>query len=140
MAALAFDLPHRRSLLMAIKEALNNAVKYSAATELRLQIRWRDQRLVVVVLDNGKGFAPEAIKPERNGLTNMAQRMTELGGHCRVTSRPGKGCRVEFCIPLKDPRRHTWIWAWNPRLFTDQSNETRNAATTESAQERSTGR
>ncbi len=42
--AAAFDLPLRRSLLMAIKETLNNAVKHSAATELRLQIYWQGQR------------------------------------------------------------------------------------------------
>ncbi len=58
MSAAAFDLPLRRSLLMAIKETLNNAVKHSEATELRLQIQWQGQRLVVVVQDNGRGFDP----------------------------------------------------------------------------------
>ncbi len=100
----AFILPLRRSLLMAIKETLNNAVKHSEATELRLQIQWQNQRLVVVVQDNGKGFDPATIKTERNGLTNMSRRMSELGGSCLVTSQPGQGCRVEFRIPLKHPR------------------------------------
>jgi signal transduction histidine kinase len=132
MAASALDLPSRRSLLMAIKEALNNAVKYSEATEIRLQIQWQGQRLTVVVLDNGKGFAPEAMKPERNGLTNMAQRMNELGGHCCVSSQPGHGCRVEFNIPLKHPRRHNWFWAWGLKPFGTHWNETRNAPSTDS--------
>jgi signal transduction histidine kinase len=86
---------------MAIKESLNNAVKYSEATELRLKIHWQNQRLVVVVQDNGKGFDPATVTPDRNGLTNMTQRMSEVGGHCLVTSQPGQGCRVEFSIPLK---------------------------------------
>jgi nitrate/nitrite-specific signal transduction histidine kinase len=77
-----------------------------------------------VVLDNGKGFAPAAIKPERNGMTNMAQRMNELGGDCRVTSQPGKGCRVEFSVPLKRSRRHPGGWAWNTKPFADRWNET----------------
>jgi hypothetical protein len=105
MPATAFNLPLRRSLLMAIKETLNNAVKHSEATELRLQIQWQSQRLMVVVQDNGKGFDRNAVKPGRNGLANMAERLHELGGNCVIVSQPGKGCRVEFNIPLKRPFR-----------------------------------
>jgi signal transduction histidine kinase len=107
ISAAAFNLPLRRSLLMAIKETLNNAVKHSEATELRLQIHWHSQRLVVIVQDNGRGFDAATIKEERNGLTNMSQRMSELGGSCVITSVPGQGCRVEFNIPLR--HRH-----WRP--------------------------
>lgn len=129
MTAAAFDLPHRRSLLMAIKETLNNAVKHSAATELRLQFHWQGQRLVVVVRDNGKGFDRAAVTADRNGLTNMARRMTELGGQCLITSRPGLGCRVEFSIPLKHPR---WIdRIWNAKNFPAHLFEMKNNRTDE---------
>ena len=131
MSAAAFNLPLRRSLLMAIKETLNNAVKHSEATELRVQINWQGQRLVVVVQDNGKGFDPAAVKSERNGLTNMTQRMNELGGICHITSQPGKGCRVEFSIPLKHPRRSLWTWFWNATPFSGPTNRTRNVRTRE---------
>jgi signal transduction histidine kinase len=135
MSAVAFDLPLRRSLLMAIKEALNNAVKHSGATELRLQIHWQDGRLVVVVQDNGKGFDLAAAKAERNGLTNMAQRMNDLGGRYRITSQPHQGCRVEFSIPLNPPRGNGWAWIWNPKKFTGRSIETANGRTTDSPQD-----
>ncbi|HTI98068.1 MAG TPA: ATP-binding protein [Dongiaceae bacterium] len=117
MEAATLDLPVRRSLLMAIKEALNNAVKYSAATELRLQISRHGQRLIVVVQDNGQGFDPVNPKSERNGLTNMLHRMKELGGHCHIHSQPGHGCRVEFNLPvrvmrvLKPPEQYN-RWGW----------------------------
>ena len=91
MPAEALDLPLRRNLLMAIKETINNAVKYSGATELLLQIQRLNQGLVVVVQDNGRGFDPAAGKPGRNGLANMTQRMSELGGECRVISQSGQG-------------------------------------------------
>jgi signal transduction histidine kinase len=109
MELMTADLPLRRSLLMAIKETLNNTVKHSDATELRLKIERRRQNLVVVVEDNGKGFDLAAIKPGRNGLANLARRMHELGGSCHLTSEPGKGCRVEFNISLKRPRRFFWL-------------------------------
>jgi signal transduction histidine kinase len=121
MLSAAFTLPVRRSLLMAIKETLNNAVKHSAATELRLQIQWQGSQLVVVVQDNGKGFDPAMVKTGRNGLANMAQRLAELGGSCHVTSEPGKGCRAEFSIPLKHPRRRLLAWIWHPEQ-TNQPN------------------
>jgi signal transduction histidine kinase len=135
MSAAAFDLPLRRSLLMAIKETLNNAVKHSGATELRLKIQWQGQQLVVVVQDNGKGFDPAVVKSERNGLTNMAQRMNELEGRCQVSSQPGKGCRVEFSIPLKHPRRSPWAWIWTAKKNSGPTNnETSNVQTNEPSQ------
>jgi len=105
MPPVAVDLPLRRSLLMAIKETLNNIVKHSGATELRLKIERQRQHVVVVVQDNGKGFDPAAIKPGRNGLGNLSRRMRELGGSCQISSQPSKGCHVEFSIPLKRPRK-----------------------------------
>jgi signal transduction histidine kinase len=95
-----FELPLRRSLLLGVKEALNNAAKYSGATELFLRIHRRGQNLLVVVEDNGAGFDLELADPARNGLTNMKERMKELGGCCRINTRVGAGCRVEFQVPL----------------------------------------
>jgi hypothetical protein len=110
MSQAAFDLPFRRNLLLAVKEALNNAVKHSHATELLLKIRWQNNRLYLIVEDNGNGFDPVLANPGRNGLTNMAQRMAEAGGTFHLTSQPGQGCRVEFNTPLKPLRPHfSWL-------------------------------
>ena len=126
MSSAPLDLPLRRSLLMAIKETLNNAAKHSGATEVMLQIRWQRQKLVVVVEDNGKGFAPAAAKAERNGLINMSQRMKELGGACLVTSQPGQGCRVVFSIPLSRWHWRPWNWIWKAKQLSAPINETKN--------------
>jgi len=134
MALAPLNLPLRRSLLMAIKEALNNAVKHSQATEVRMQIERQGQRLLVAVQDNGRGFEMTHQKPERNGLSNMAQRVNDLGGSCRVTSEPGKGCRVEFTVPLTPPRRYPWTWLWNPKQFSDQPGELKIPRTTDPVQ------
>ncbi len=113
MPATAFDLPVRRSLFLAIKEALNNAAKHSGATELFLRIRREKHGVIVVVEDNGRGF--DATQPtEGNGLSNMEQRLVEMGGDCRVFSEPGRGCVVEFKMPLLHPIRRA---PWWKRLF-----------------------
>jgi signal transduction histidine kinase len=115
MSSAPLDLPLRRSLLMAIKETLNNALKYSDADTVKMQILWQRQKLVVVIADNGKGFTASASKVEGDGLTNMSQRMQELGGSCSITSKPGEGCRVEFSIPLSQWRRRPWNWIWKAK-------------------------
>ena len=110
MSSETFDLPLRRNLLLAVKEALNNAVKHSNATKLLLKIRWLNKRLVVTVTDNGRGFDPSSASMQRNGLTNLANRMHEVGGDFQLTSVPGRGCRVEFSTPLVHPRpRFSWF-------------------------------
>ena len=95
-----FEMPVRRNLLLSVREALNNAAKYSGATELFLRIQIRGQSLSVVVEDHGKGFDLDAVDTLRNGLTNMSERMKEIGGRCQITTQPGEGCRIEFLVPF----------------------------------------
>ncbi|MGH7950531.1 MAG: sensor histidine kinase [Limisphaerales bacterium] len=93
----------RRNLFLAIKEALNNAVKHSKSTELTVHIELNGFRLNVVVADNGRGFDSAQASQERNGLVNMKSRMAEIGGDCQVASRTDEGCQVSFQVPLKQP-------------------------------------
>jgi signal transduction histidine kinase len=100
MPDLPCDMGMRRNLFLAVKEALNNAVRHSGATELVLDIHRQGLSIVVAMEDNGKGFDPSLADRERNGLSSMMQRATEAGGICSVISQPGAGCRVEFVVPL----------------------------------------
>jgi signal transduction histidine kinase len=105
---IAFDLPTRRNLFLAVKEALNNAARHSGANELFLRIYRHNHELVVVVEDNGRGFNPEQPGAGGNGLANMFQRMSEIGGVCNVASQPGGGCLVMFSVPLEHARHRIW--------------------------------
>lgn len=107
--ATPFDLPVRRNLFLAVKEALNNVAKHSAASEVFLRIYRHNQKLTVVVEDNGQGFDPARADAARNGMSNMAQRMDEIGGICTVASQPGSGCRVEFTAPLNHSSYAGWF-------------------------------
>jgi signal transduction histidine kinase len=106
---LNFDLPLRRSLLLAVKEAINNAAKHSAASQIFLKIHRNGSKLVVIVEDNGRGFDLNQTRRDRNGLTNLFQRMSEAGGECHIMTRPGKGCRVEFSITLTRYATRHWF-------------------------------
>ncbi len=117
MPSLDFDLPLRRSLLLAVKEAITNAAKHSGATQLLLKIQRQDFGLNVIVEDDGKGFDLAQSSGKRNGIGNMIQRMNVVGGRCAVVSEPGKGCRVEFSIPLtRQHSRFGWLTRrWHTR-------------------------
>jgi signal transduction histidine kinase len=105
------DLGVRRNLFLAVKEALNNAVRHSGASELILRIHRHEQQIIVAIEDNGKGFDPVLADRERNGLSNMARRAMEAGGVCGIISQAGAGCRVEFTVPLmRSGQHHHFEW------------------------------
>lgn len=101
LPALSFALPTRRNLFLAVKEALNNAVKYSGAAEVHLSIRWTSEQVEVRIADEGRGFDPATVPADRNGLVNLRQRMQEVAGSCEVISAPSRGCTVVLRVPLQ---------------------------------------
>lgn len=107
---LNFELPLRRSLFLVVKEALNNAAKHSGASQLQLKIHCHNSKLMLTVADNGCGFDLNTVKTDRNGLLNFSARMREAGGECRIVTRPGEGCRVEFTIPLTHRQSRSWFF------------------------------
>ena len=104
------DVGVRRNLFLAVKEALNNALRHSGASEVFVRIHREGSGVVVCIEDDGHGFDPASADRQRNGLQNMAQRAAEVGGACNITSTPGAGCQVQFKVPLSGPRRHPLNW------------------------------
>jgi len=96
---LPLDLPQRRNLMLAVKEAIRNAARHSGASEVTLSVSVASNALRVMVEDNGQGL-PAVAQSGRNGMTNMRQRLADIGGDFTCTSAPGQGCRVTFSLPL----------------------------------------
>ena len=92
---------HRHNLLLAVKEACNNVVRHSKASEVWLHIAFVDNQFSVVIEDNGNGFSVESVTEGSDGLINIRQRMLDLGGWLEVSSRPKQGTRVKLTMPLK---------------------------------------
>jgi signal transduction histidine kinase len=107
--AIPFDLPTRRNLFLAVKEALNNAAKHSGADELFLRVRCTGEKVIVIVEDNGCGFDSGQCSRAGNGLDNMVQRMNETGGMCSIISQPGAGCVATFIARVEVVRRSRWF-------------------------------
>jgi signal transduction histidine kinase len=93
----------RHSLFLVVKEALNNILKHSRATEVQLRVFENESSLEIVIEDNGVGFDTSTPNARRsgNGLENMRKRVEGLGGTFVITSAPGKGTRL--VAKLKQP-------------------------------------
>ncbi len=100
LPALPLDLPQRRNLMLAVKEAIRNAARHSGAKEINLKVRVEENVLQVVVEDNGRGFAPADTRAGGNGMVNMKQRLADIGGSFTLKTAPGKGCCLTFLLPL----------------------------------------
>jgi signal transduction histidine kinase len=84
----------RRNMLMIVKEAVHNAVKYSASSNIMVEIQLQPGSVFVTIQDNGKGFDTKE-KSNGNGLKNMHQRILETGGQLNIKSFPGSGTFIE---------------------------------------------
>jgi signal transduction histidine kinase/ligand-binding sensor domain-containing protein len=98
------DQTQRHSLFLAAREGLNNAVKYSGASLVEIRISIEKDQLQLVIKDDGCGFDPKTTALG-NGLTNMSNRLTKLGGRCQITSEFGKGTEVLFEVSLGNAHR-----------------------------------
>ncbi|WP_170305422.1 tetratricopeptide repeat-containing sensor histidine kinase [Spirosoma terrae] len=83
----------RRSLYLIGKEAINNLIKYSEATQAKVWFARKDNQLEVLIEDNGRGF-DVALPRERTGQISMKQRAEAIGGSLDVQSAPTQGTRL----------------------------------------------
>ena len=88
-----------------LQEALTNVRKHAHATRISLRVRRKEDRIVAVVEDDGRGFDVASVgRMEEHtaglGLTTMAERTRMLGGSARIESEIGKGTKVFIDLPI----------------------------------------
>jgi signal transduction histidine kinase len=92
----------RHHLFLVTKETLNNIVKHAQASEARVQISIHDDRLEIAIADNGRGFDQNQ-KSNRNGLTNLRERVASCRGELVIASTTGSGTTIRIHVPLREP-------------------------------------
>ena len=107
----------RHNLFLAFEEALNNALKHSGATSVRIEMIANLPDFEIQITDNGRGFTvPPPFSSARldndlpltnpgragYGLRNMRQRLQDIGGECLIRSPAGSqgGTTVSMRIHL----------------------------------------
>jgi len=77
----------------SIHELVNNALKYSGATQIMVQIMQEPNRIAFTIQDDGCGFDPSA-ETKGIGLQNIRNRITSFGGSIQIDSKTGEGTEV----------------------------------------------
>ena len=86
------------SLYRITQELINNVLKHAGAKNIFLHVGLRDEKITVMIEDDGKGF-DLSVHKEGYGIKNMETRTKLLSGKMLVESIPGKGTNVIIEIP-----------------------------------------
>ena len=103
----AIELPPttEEGLYRIAQEALNNALKHSAASEVNVRVQAGQGWVELEVADNGKGFEPNRVENQGGlGLVSLGQRAKRMGGTLSIASAPGAGTAVKVRIPIDQVR------------------------------------
>jgi len=80
------------------QELINNTLKHSEASRAYISLVNREDGLVFLYEDNGKGFSIEDVKAGY-GLTNIKTHAQAIYSNLTIDSSAGKGTAVTLIIP-----------------------------------------
>ena len=87
------------SLYRVVQEALHNALKYSKAGTITIDLKGTGEGLTLTIADDGVGFDADGAESTGLGLTSMQERVDALGGTIAIRSRPGAGTTLDIRVP-----------------------------------------
>lgn len=82
-----------------IQELLSNAIKYSMASEIDVQLLLHADYINITVEDEGVGIG-EKQRNKGIGLKSINSRVEHLGGSCDIDSQKGRGAMINIEIPI----------------------------------------
>jgi signal transduction histidine kinase/ligand-binding sensor domain-containing protein len=90
----------RNNLLHACEEAMNNTLKHSKASVFSLSMAMEKAGDFVIVLGDNGVWLPRTKPHVADGLQNMRQRMSDIGGECIIEQHRVSGTEVRFILHL----------------------------------------
>jgi signal transduction histidine kinase len=76
-------------------------LRHARATRVVLRLDRRRDSLRLVIEDDGAGFEPERVPPNRFGLVGMGERARLMGGRMTIETSAGVGTAVNVDVPLR---------------------------------------
>ncbi len=83
-----------------VQEQSNNIRKYANAERVNISLTRKDDRIQLIISDDGVGFKVDEVKTKGIGLTNIANRVNVLNGEFNIDSYPGYGCTIYVSFPV----------------------------------------
>jgi two-component system sensor histidine kinase ComP len=95
----------KQHLFRMVQELLNNAKKYSRASEIGFVLQYREGCIELDYSDDGVGFeerqsAVREVGSSGQGLEQLKSRVLSLDGSYELSTSPGKGVRFNAQIPV----------------------------------------
>jgi len=91
----------KTTLFRMIQEQLKNILKYSKATRVEIFLQCNNNKVQLIVKDNGVGFDNKKIV-SGVGLSGIRDRAKFYNGTAEIQSATGEGCLLEVNIPFKE--------------------------------------
>jgi len=92
--------PVKETLIRAVAEALTNIVHHAQAQSVDVDVRVKDQSVMVTIKDDGVGFDPSSIPSGHYGIVGIRERVRSVNGNVEIQSRNGQGTLVKIEVPL----------------------------------------
>jgi PAS domain S-box-containing protein len=97
-----YDLTAQTIIYRLVQEALTNIGKHAKPSQVNISAREEDQKVHLVIEDDGCGFELSEVERDPNrgmGLAAMAERLAFAGGSLEIRSQKGQGTKLTFIIP-----------------------------------------
>jgi len=104
----------RHNFVLVVREALQNVVAHADATEATVTLRFDEEKLTIIVQDNGSGLDTSRVSDAGNGLANMRSRIEDMGGHFEIDSKLKRGTVIQLTLSRSRLSRHAEVDSGEP--------------------------
>ncbi|WP_113660687.1 sensor histidine kinase [Pedobacter nanyangensis] len=88
-------------ILRLFQEVINNIVKHAQATQIVISLAHKEEKLVIIINENGVGFNYQEVAKNSNGLGlhTIEKRVKLIGGEFNLNTEIGSGTEIILTIP-----------------------------------------
>jgi signal transduction histidine kinase len=91
------------NLLRIGQEAVANAVKHGKAGNVKIDLVYEADKVILSIRDDGQGFTPvDGAASGHFGLLDMRERAQSMGTHLKIESARGQGTELVVEVPMTD--------------------------------------
>jgi len=94
------DISQRKNIWLIFREILANIARHAEPDSVKVQFHNDAGILYIYIEDDGNGFDESKIHQNGNGVQNIKDRVSQLGGICSLQTQPGEGTRWVIEVPV----------------------------------------
>jgi len=102
-----FPAPVMETLIRTLAEALSNIAKHAQAGRVEVNVRMKEESLLMTIQDDGSGFDAGSIPSGHYGILGIKERVRLVNGSFDIQSENGKGTTLKINIPIRAERSET---------------------------------